>query len=90
MFPIYFSLAAGSPPLALLGAGPASVLVLNPGGTAMVALSELALGLMPGDDIDALLYDPNPGGTLLVSLAAGSPSCFIRCMISSSSLVMLI
>ncbi len=71
--PVYFSLAAGSPTLAGIRAGPADVLMSTNGMTPTVYITETALGLVPGDDIDALCLDAQTN-TVLFSLAPGSPS----------------
>ena len=76
--PVFFSLAPGSPTLTLLGATAADILVTAGGAPPSVAVSAATLGLnllQPGDDIDALLYDPTPStGSLVLSLAPGSPT----------------
>jgi len=71
--PVYFSLAAGSPTLAGIGAGPADILMSTGGMTPTVYITHTALGLVPGDDIDALCLDAETN-TVLFSLAPGSPS----------------
>ncbi|MCH8025915.1 MAG: hypothetical protein IH866_03890 [Chloroflexi bacterium] len=78
---VFFSLAAGSPSLAIFGRSAADIMWtigFQPGLYASAA----DLGLLPGDDIDAMcLRDTGPGplydsdiDTILFSLAAGSPS----------------
>ena len=71
--PVYFTLAAGSPSLATLAAGPQDILQsrLGSAGAASVFLPGSALGLVSGDVIDALATD---GVTVYFSLAPGSPS----------------
>jgi Thrombospondin type 3 repeat len=73
--PVFFTLAAGSPALAALGAGPADVLVASPPGFAppTIHLPAAALGLVAGDVIDALELTGG-GGPGVFSLAPGSPS----------------
>jgi hypothetical protein len=78
--PVYFSLRAGSPSLAALGVSPADVLVTSHGAAPTVYASAVALGLTPGDDLDALCLREDgdgafgPSGALYLSLAPGSPS----------------
>lgn len=79
-WPVYFSLAPGSPTLAganpLLpgGAGPADILVYEPGQQSLsVFFAAAGLGLVPGDDIDGLSFDVLTSD-LLFSLAPSSPS----------------
>ncbi|HVL90161.1 MAG TPA: hypothetical protein VM841_08010 [Actinomycetota bacterium] len=81
MFPIYFSLAAGSPTLAAIGATPADILRVDvPFGTPVIDFPAAAMGLGPQDDLDALCNYPNtdannPFQTAPVfSLRDGSPS----------------
>jgi hypothetical protein len=71
--PVYFALAAGSPTLAALGAGPEDILrsPAGAGGSASVWMSGSALGLVAGDAIDALASD---GVAVYFSLAPGSPA----------------
>lgn len=72
---LFFSLRAGSPTLAAIGATPGDILQHNPGLAPSVAIPHTALGLVPGDDLDALCNCLPPAGeTLLFSLSAGSPS----------------
>jgi len=72
LFPIHFSLAAGSPTLAAIGAGPADILVSQGNGLPpIVDRAAAAMGLVAGDDIDALCFYP---GVTRFSLAPGSPS----------------
>ncbi len=70
---VYFSLAAGSPSLVSLSAGPQDVLRsrVGPAGAATVWLLGSALGLVAGDEIDGLASD---GSTVYFSLAPGSPT----------------
>ncbi len=76
--PILFTLAPGSPTLVTLGATANDVLTSAPGGSPGIAFSGITdFGLVAGDVIDALAADLNsssPTGTILFSLAAGSPS----------------
>jgi hypothetical protein len=77
---VYFSLDAGSPSLA--GASPAAVFFTPVGGAPGIWATVAMLGLMPADEMDALVvWDrgvvgaPDPGMDLvLFSLAPGSPS----------------
>jgi hypothetical protein len=77
---VYFSLDAASPSLA--GASPAAVFFTPVGGVPAIWATVAQLGLVPADDIDALVvWDrnvigaPDPGVDLvLFSLAPGSPS----------------
>ena len=71
--PVYLSLAAGSPTLASIGAGPADILRTIGGGPPTVLFTAADLGLQAGDDIDAFCYDDR-AQTLLFSLAPGSPT----------------
>jgi hypothetical protein len=68
---IYFSLTPGSPTLAGLGASPADVLLTSIGGVPVVAFPAAALGLLPGDDIDALelVIVPEPATVAVMCLA---------------------
>jgi hypothetical protein len=77
---VYFSLDAASPTLG--GASPAAILFTPVGGVPGIWAPVAPLGLVPADDIDALVvWDrnvigaPDPGMDLvLFSLAPGSPS----------------
>jgi hypothetical protein len=71
--PVVFTLAPGSPTLGLLGAGPADVLFAAPPGPIVVGAPAAAIGLGPGDVIDALSFD-GAGPTIWLSLAPGSPT----------------
>ena len=77
---VYVSLAPGSPtllggnPMLPGGAGPADVLVYDPGpGSLSVFFTASSLGLHAADDIDGLSFNVLTGDFLL-SLAPGSPS----------------
>jgi hypothetical protein len=77
---VYFSLAPGSPTLAGAnpelpgGAGPADILVYDPGQNSLsVYFTAANLGLLAGDNIDGLSLDALTGD-LVISLAPGSPS----------------
>jgi len=77
---IYFSLAPGSPTLAGAnpklpgGAGPADILVYDPGHNSLsVFFSAVGVGLVSGDNIDGLSFNVLRGD-FLFSLAPGSPS----------------
>lgn len=73
--PIYFSLAPGSPTLGAIGATAADILMTMGGVLPSVAVPGMTIGLMSGDDIDALLYSPSLLSPVLVlSLAPGSPT----------------
>ncbi len=71
--PIYFTLAAGSPTLAALAAGPADILISPPGGPPAVFIPAPANGLVAGDAIDGLAWDAAVGVGYF-SLAPGSPT----------------
>jgi hypothetical protein len=82
--PVYFTLAGGSPTLAVLGAGAGDLLAAMPPGFAppVVLVSAAALGLVPGlpgcgppacDGIDGLEVVSGAVASLF-SLAPGSPS----------------
>jgi PEP-CTERM motif len=64
---IYFSLDPASPSLLGLGASPADILVTTIGGIPAVAIPAGALGLLPGDNVDALhlFIVPEPSAFLL-------------------------
>lgn len=66
-----FSLAAGSPTLTAIVAGPQDILVWTGTGPPAVLMPGAALGLVPGDDLDALAF---VAGGPFFSLAPGSPS----------------
>lgn len=71
-FPVYFSV---DPPTALaLGVSPADVLIaFGEGAAPSVHKSAASLGLVPGDDIDALSVHGD-AGTIVISLTRSSPS----------------
>ncbi len=71
----YYSLAPGSPTLGTLGATEADILETE-AGVALVGVPGADLGLVSGDDVDALAGDVGVGGgeVLHVSLKDGSPS----------------
>ena len=69
-FPIFFSLSVGSPTLPAIGGGPGDVLVKEPGAALRVFAPAVDLGLVPGDDLDALCLD-NSTAAFLFSLAPG-------------------
>jgi len=71
--PVYFSVATGSPSLAALGVDPADILMSSGGASPTVFLSRTELGLLPGDDIDALCLEL-PSRQVLYSLSPESPS----------------
>lgn len=96
-----FSLAPGSPtltganPLLPPGAEPGDILVSCAGPSLFTFMPAAALGLVsagPGcapplcDDVDALSISFPAGGTVLFSLAAGSPS-LVGCAYSSADLL---
>jgi hypothetical protein len=73
--PVYFSLGAGSPTLAALGASAADILVYDPDNGLSVALSHTSMGLLETDDIDALAlnFSAETGGPrAYYSLSRGS------------------
>jgi hypothetical protein len=79
--PLFLTLAAGSPTLALLNAGPADILMTGVQALPQVwAAGQADLGLQVGDVIDALCLYENGSGVfdapdrLLFSLAPGSPT----------------
>jgi hypothetical protein len=71
----FFTLAPGSPTLGLFGAGPADIFgaVFGVGG-AVPIIPAGAMGLLPGDVIDALAFDASGFSPTLISLAPGSPT----------------
>ncbi len=71
--PVYLSLAAASPTLPGIGAGPADILRTIGGAPPTVLFTAADLGLQAADDIDAFCYDDR-AQTLLFSLAPGSPT----------------
>jgi len=80
LWPVYLSLAPGSPTLAganpLLpgGAGPADILMYDPAHDSLsIYFAASDIGLAAGDDIDGLSFYVL-SGDFLVSLAPGSPS----------------
>ena len=73
---VFFTLAAGSPTLALLGATPADILWHPFGGAnppPIMFMPGAALGLLPGDVIDGLALNA-AGPPVVISLAPGSPT----------------
>ena len=72
-FAVYLSLAALSPTLAGIGAGPADILRTIGGAAPTVLFTAADLGLQAGDDIDAFCYDDRRQ-QLLFSLTPGSPT----------------
>ncbi len=78
--PVYFTLAAGSPSLGLLGAGSADILAASKSFGPVTWAAGSALGLVPGDAIDALCLREDgdgrygPGDRVVFSLAPGSPT----------------
>ncbi|TFG95911.1 MAG: hypothetical protein E4H11_04245, partial [Myxococcales bacterium] len=67
---VSFSLSASSP--SVPGVGAADVLTPGPGGTVIVAFTAMSLGLMPGDDIDALSFGAFQGNEPYFSVDASS------------------
>lgn len=63
---VLFSLAAGSPSLGPLGFAPDDILAVAPGGAPGVFVPGVALGLAPGDDLNALDIIPEPGTAALL------------------------
>ena len=75
---VFFSLAPGSPTLAGLGASPADILSTSPGaGTPVPFMPASALGLTPGDDLNALDVVPEPTFSVLLVLALAA-GCALR------------
>jgi hypothetical protein len=78
--PVYLTLAAASPSLALVGASAADILSTGPDYGLLVWASAADLGLSNGDSIDALCLNENGNGLfdsgdqLLFSLAGASPT----------------
>ena len=78
--PFYFTLAANSPSLAVGSLSPADILSADGDFLPEIFASRAALGLAAGDVLDGLCLSENGNGlydagdTLLISLAAGSPS----------------
>ncbi|MCE7988284.1 MAG: hypothetical protein DYG89_44565 [Caldilinea sp. CFX5] len=78
--PIYLTLAAASPSLALIGAGAADILSASPDYGLLLWATASELGLGSGDRIDGLCLNENGNGRfdsgdqLLFSLATGSPT----------------
>ena len=75
--PLIFSVDPFSPLLgAFPGTGPADLFVTAPGGTPVPFIPAAVLGLLPGDDIDALMFDitATSGLAPVFSLAPGSPT----------------
>ncbi|MCH8929805.1 MAG: PPC domain-containing protein, partial [Proteobacteria bacterium] len=79
--PVYFSLDADSPSLTTLGFSAADILTTVSGGPPTVFASEAELGLVLGDDVDALCLRESGDSIyaagvdlLYFSLAPGSPS----------------
>jgi hypothetical protein len=68
---IYFSLTPISPTLGLLGASPADILVTSIGGAPSIAVTAASLGMLAGDDMDALdlVIIPEPASAALMCLA---------------------
>lgn len=66
---VLFSLAPGSPSLAIGGASAADILITSPGATPGIFLPAGAIGLLPTDDLDALDVIPEPGSCLLFGVA---------------------
>lgn len=67
---VLFSLTPGSPTLVALAASPADILLTSPGGVPGIFLPAGALGLLPGDDLDALDVVPETSQAVLLGLAA--------------------
>lgn len=71
----YFTLAPGSPTLAILGAASSDILTTPvPGQGPVVSMSHVELGLSADDVIDALCLGSPGSGEVIFSLAPGSPS----------------
>lgn len=72
---IYFSLAPGSPTLALLGASPADILITRIGESPSIYRSAASLGLQLTDNIDGVcLFRELDVEVFLISLSRGSPT----------------
>ena len=72
-FPVYFSLDPGSPSIGTIPASPADILMSVGGAPPVVIIPEAWLGLVPGDDVDAICLEATTL-TVLYSLAPGSPT----------------
>ncbi len=72
-FPVYFSLAPGSPSLMSLSVSAADILMSVNGGPPRRFIKEADLGLMPDDDVDAFCFN-DLTNTVVFSLAPGSPT----------------
>jgi hypothetical protein len=71
--PVFFSLAPGSPSLTTLGASPADLLFSQNGSVGVFAL-ESDLGLVPGDDVDALCLQKSGLPSPMLRPGVGPPS----------------
>lgn len=67
----YYSLTPGSPSLTAWNASPADIFYTEFDGTSVLAYSANSLGLMPGDNVDALETNALPEPASLALLAAG-------------------
>ncbi len=73
--PLIFSLDPFSALFAAFpGTGPGDLFITAPGGAPAPFIPFGALGLVPGDDIDALIFDPAGIAPPIISLAPASPS----------------
>jgi hypothetical protein len=72
---VYFSLRAGSPTLAVIGAGPGDILASDPppNNTPHVFMTHAALGLLAGEDLEDFCLNAT-GATVNFTLPSGSPS----------------
>lgn len=70
--PAMISLAPGSPTLGALAASPADLILLS-GGPPVVGVPGLALGLAPGDDVDALDISPDGDADLVNDVCDNCP-----------------
>jgi hypothetical protein len=71
--PVFFSLAPGSPSLTTLGVSPADLLFSQNGSVGVFAL-ESDLGLVPGDDVDALCLQKSGLPSPLLRPGVGPPA----------------
>jgi|TARA_B110000037_G_scaffold213074_1_gene267006 hypothetical protein len=67
---VFLSLATGSPTLLALGVGPEDVLIVGGGAALSLALPGAAIGLAPGDDLNALDFHIVPEPALLTLMGS--------------------
>ena len=75
---VLFSLAAGSPSLFGLGYGPDDIIFVSPGGAPGLFAPGGALGLAPGDDLNALDLIPVPEPSSSALLGLGGLALMLR------------